>query len=193
MHRYATRGSRCGHHGYDQDTSRRRRLETGKRNSKTTPPRLIEKSALREMLGESGISNDTTILLYATTTTGLPPTLLAIERLRQQNVKLINGAERSGWEEKRPLTKEGRKGHPTIIAFPALTTHSAPSATTYSRCAGKKRGTRGWCARSTNSPARLSRLRHDRTAPARRHIPSAANIPWAQAATNMAHSNPRKR
>src|SRR5437016_268172 len=68
---------------------------------------LIEKSALEKLLSESGISNDTTILLYGDNNNWFAA--YAFWQLKingHKNVKLINGGRKKWLEEKRALTKE---------------------------------------------------------------------------------------
>src|ERR1700736_532689 len=71
---------------------------------------LIEKPALEKLLGESGISNDTTIILYGDNNNWFAA--YAFWQLKyngHEEVKLINGGRKKWLEEKRPLTKEPTK------------------------------------------------------------------------------------
>src|ERR1700694_3527585 len=68
---------------------------------------LIDKAALEKLLGESGISNDTTILLYGDNNNWFAASAFwQLKYYGHQNVKLINGGRKKWLEEKRPLTKE---------------------------------------------------------------------------------------
>src|SRR6202051_2274731 len=71
---------------------------------------LIEKAALEKLLGESGISNDTTILLYGDNNNWFAA--YAFWQLKyngHKDVRLINGGRKKWLEEKRPLTTEPTK------------------------------------------------------------------------------------
>src|SRR5260221_4033308 len=75
---------------------------------------LIEKSALEKLLGESGISNDTTILLYGDNNNWFAAyAFWQLKYYGHQNVKLIKGGGKRGLEEKHPRHKEAGKGTPT--------------------------------------------------------------------------------
>src|SRR6267142_4306537 len=71
---------------------------------------LIDKSTLEKLLGASGISNDTTILLYGDNNNWFAAyAFWQLKYYGHQNVKLINGGLKKWLEEKRPLTKEAAK------------------------------------------------------------------------------------
>src|SRR4030081_1717123 len=75
---------------------------------------LIEKSALEKLLRESGISNDTTILLYGDNNNWFAAyAFWQLKYYGHQNVKLINGGRKKWLEKKSPLNKEVRKITPT--------------------------------------------------------------------------------
>jgi thiosulfate/3-mercaptopyruvate sulfurtransferase len=75
---------------------------------------LIDKAALEKLLGQSGISNDTTILLYGDNNNWFAAyAFWQLKYYGHQNVKLINGGRKKWLEEKRPLTKDAPKVTPT--------------------------------------------------------------------------------
>src|SRR5205823_11917192 len=74
---------------------------------------LIERSALEKLLGESGISNDTNILLYGDNNNWFAAyAFWQLKLYGHQNVKLINGGCKKWLVEKRPLIKDATKVTP---------------------------------------------------------------------------------
>jgi thiosulfate/3-mercaptopyruvate sulfurtransferase len=145
---------------------------------------LIEKAALEKLLGESGISNDTTILLYGDNNNWFAA--YAFWQLKyhgHKDVRLINGGRKKWLEEKRPLTTEA----PNV----ARTTYHAGSLDESIRArrgeifdilelrkAGQLVDVRSvdeFTGRVIAPPGMSE------TAQRAGHIPGAANIPWAQA------------
>ena len=71
---------------------------------------LITKSALEELLGKSGISNDTTVLLYGDNNNWFASyALWQLKYYGHKDVRLINGGRKKWVQEKRPLTTEAAK------------------------------------------------------------------------------------
>jgi thiosulfate/3-mercaptopyruvate sulfurtransferase len=146
---------------------------------------LIDQSALESLLGQSGISNDTTILLYGDNNNWFAAyALWQLKYYGHKDVRLINGGRKKWVEEKRPLTTE-----PTKVA-----------ATKY-RAAGPDESIRArkedvFRFLDKKAPAQLVDVRSadeftgkviappgmSETAQRGGHIPGAANVPWAQAA-----------
>jgi thiosulfate/3-mercaptopyruvate sulfurtransferase len=146
---------------------------------------LIDQSALESLLGQSGISNDTTILLYGDNNNWFAAyALWQLKYYGHKDVRLINGGRKKWVEEKRPLTTD-----PTKVA-----------ATKY-RAAGPDESIRArkedvFRFLDKKAPAQLVDVRSvdeftgkviappgmSETAQRGGHIPGAANIPWAQAA-----------
>jgi thiosulfate/3-mercaptopyruvate sulfurtransferase len=146
---------------------------------------LINQKALESLLSRSGISNDTTILLYGDNNNWFAA--YAFWQLKyhgHNDVRLINGGRKKWVEEKRPLTTER-----TNVA-----------ATTY-RAASPDESIRArkedvFSALDKKTAAQLVDVRSgdeftgkiiappgmSETAQRAGHIPGAANIPWAQAA-----------
>src|SRR3984893_9739570 len=146
---------------------------------------LIDKAALEKLLGESGISNDTTILLYGDNNNWFAAyAFWQLKYYGHQNVKLINGGRKKWLEEKRPLTKELTKVASATYRVGTLNESvRAFRDDVLSIVQGKKRG-QLVDVRSVDeftgkiiAPPGMSE-----TAQRAGHIPNAANVPWAQAA-----------
>jgi thiosulfate/3-mercaptopyruvate sulfurtransferase len=146
---------------------------------------LIEKAALEKLLGESGISNDTTILLYGDNNNWFAA--YAFWQLKyngHKDVRLINGGRKKWLEQKRPVTTEAAKVPPATYRVSGVDESiRARRDEVFAVLDGKKRG-QLVDVRSVDeftgkilAPPGLSE-----TAQRAGHIPGAANIPWAQAA-----------
>jgi thiosulfate/3-mercaptopyruvate sulfurtransferase len=146
---------------------------------------LIDQAALEALLGQSGISNDTTILLYGDNNNWFAAyALWQLKYYGHKDVRLINGGRKKWIEEKRHLTTEATKV--------AATKYQAgrPDESIRARKEDVFRAVEG------KSPAQLVDVRSgdeftgkiiappgmSETAQRAGHIPGAANIPWAQAA-----------
>src|ERR1700685_3233001 len=71
---------------------------------------LITKQALELLLGQSGISNDTTVLLYGDNNNWFAAyALWQLKYYGHKDVRLINGGRKKWLEEKRPLTADAPK------------------------------------------------------------------------------------
>jgi len=146
---------------------------------------LIDKSALEKLLGESGISNDTAILLYGDNNNWFAAyAFWQLKYYGHQNVKLINGGRKKWLEEKRPLTKDASKVTPATYRVTGINESlRAFRDDVLSVVQGKKRG-QLVDVRSVDEFTGKIIAPPGMTETAQRagHIPSAANIPWAQAA-----------
>src|ERR1700684_1130766 len=79
---------------------------------------LIDKAALEDLLSRSGISNDTTVILYGDNNNWFAAyAFWQLEYYGHKNLKLMNGGRKKSLEEKRPLT--------TDAANPAKTSYHA--------------------------------------------------------------------
>jgi thiosulfate/3-mercaptopyruvate sulfurtransferase len=146
---------------------------------------LISKSALEQLLGRSGISNDTTILLYGDNNNWFAAyALWQLKYYGHKDARLINGGRKKWLEEKRPLTTEPPKITPTTYRA------SGPDESIRARkedvFAIVENRNRGHLVdvRSVDeftgkiiAPPGMSE-----TAQRAGHIPTAVNVPWAQAA-----------
>jgi thiosulfate/3-mercaptopyruvate sulfurtransferase len=146
---------------------------------------LIDKAALEKLLGESGISNDTTVLLYGDNNNWFAAyAFWQLKYYGHQNVKLINGGRKKWLEEKRPLTKELTKVASATYRVGALNESvRAFRDDVLSIVQNKKRG-QLVDVRSVDEFTGKIIAPPGMTETAQRagHIPNAANIPWAQAA-----------
>jgi thiosulfate/3-mercaptopyruvate sulfurtransferase len=146
---------------------------------------LIDRAALEKLLGDSGISNDTTILLYGDNNNWFAAyAFWQLKYYGHQNVKLINGGRKKWLEEKRPLTKDAAKVSPASYRV----TSTDESVRAYKEdvlpiAQGKKRG-QLVDVRSVDEFTGKIIAPPGMTETAQRagHIPNAANIPWVQAA-----------
>ena len=145
---------------------------------------LIDRPELEALLGKSGITNDTTILLYGDNNNWFAA--YAFWQLKYHghiDVRLINGGRKKWLEEKRPLTTEATNVTPTTYkASDADESIRARREEVREAVEGKLRA-QLVDVRSVDeftgkilAPPGLSE-----TAQRAGHIPGAANIPWAQA------------
>ena len=146
---------------------------------------LIDQKALEALLGASGISNDTTILLYGDNNNWFAAyALWQLKYYGHKDVRLINGGRKKWLEEKRPLTTEATK------VARAEYHASKPDESI------RARKEEIFAAVEKRRPAELVDVRSadeftgkiiappgmTETVQRAGHIPGAANIPWAQAA-----------
>ena len=145
---------------------------------------LIDKSTLEKLLGASGISNDTAILLYGDNNNWFAAyALWQLKYYGHKDVRLINGGRKKWLEEKRPLTKEAAKVTPATYRVSGTDESlRAYKEEVFSIVEGRKPG-QLVDVRSVDeftgkiiAPPGMSE-----TAQRAGHVPGAANIPWAQA------------
>ena len=145
---------------------------------------LIDKSTLEKLLGASGISNDTAILLYGDNNNWFAAyALWQLKYYGHKDVRLINGGRKKWLEEKRPLTKETVNVKPTTYRVSGTDESlRAYKEEVFSIVEGRKPG-QLVDVRSVDeftgkiiAPPGMSE-----TAQRAGHVPGAANIPWAQA------------
>ena len=146
---------------------------------------LIDKATLEKLLGQSGISNETTIILYGDNNNWFAAyAFWQLKYYGYKDARLMNGGRKKWVEEKRPLTTETPK------ITPAAYRASGPDESLRARkeevfALLAKSGTGHLVdVRSVDeftgkiiAPPGMSE-----TAQRAGHIPSAANIPWSQAA-----------
>ena len=146
---------------------------------------LIDQAALEKLLGESGISNDTTILLYGDNNNWFAAyAFWQLKYYGHKDVRLVNGGRKKWLAERRPLTSDLPKITPTVY-----------------RAAGRDEFIRArkeeiFAIVERQRPGQLVDVRSVdeftgkiiappgmiETAQRAGHIPGAANVPWAQAA-----------
>jgi thiosulfate/3-mercaptopyruvate sulfurtransferase len=146
---------------------------------------LITKQALEQLLSRSGISNDTTVLLYGDNNNWFAAyALWQLKYYGHRDVRLINGGRKKWLEEKRPLTTEAPKIAPaTYRATGPDESIRARKEDVFTIIENRKPG-HLVDVRSVDeftgkiiAPPGMSE-----TAQRAGHIPTAANVPWAQAA-----------
>jgi thiosulfate/3-mercaptopyruvate sulfurtransferase len=146
---------------------------------------LIDKAALEALLSKSGISNDTTILLYGDNNNWFAAyALWQLKYHGHKDVKLVNGGRKKWLEEKRPITTE--------VTKVTATTYRAGEADESIRArreevlaiVEKKKPGHLVDVRSVDefSGKIIAPPGMTETAQRAGHIPGAANVPWAQAA-----------
>jgi thiosulfate/3-mercaptopyruvate sulfurtransferase len=145
---------------------------------------LIEKAELEKLLGASGISNDTTILLYGDNNNWFAAyAFWQLKYYGHKDVRLVNGGRKKWLEEKRPLTTEAANVTPA--------TYHASNPDESIRAHKEE----VFAVLKASKPGQLVDVRSvdeftgkiiappgmSETAQRAGHIPTAANIPWAQA------------
>src|ERR1700722_4697341 len=146
---------------------------------------LIDKAALEKLLGESGVSNDTTILLYGDNNNWFAAyAFWQLKYYGHKDVRLINGGRKKWIEEKRALTTDAVKV--------AATKYTATGPDELIRA----RKEQIFAAIDKSKKAQLVDVRSvdeftgkviappgmSETAHHAGPIPGAANVPWVQAA-----------
>ncbi|HEY7826025.1 MAG TPA: sulfurtransferase [Candidatus Acidoferrales bacterium] len=146
---------------------------------------LIEAHALEELLGKSGISNDSTVLLYGDNNNWFAAyALWQLKYHGHKDVRLINGGRKKWLEEKRPLTTDAPKVAPAAYhASAADESIRARKDEVFAFVERKKKG-QLVDVRSVDEFTGKIIAPPGMTETAQRggHIPGAANIPWVQAA-----------
>src|SRR6202023_2190226 len=146
---------------------------------------LISKEALEALLSKSGISNDTTILLYGDNNNWFAA--YAFWQLKyhgHQDVKLINGGRKKWREEKRQTTTEPAKVPATTYRAGEPDNSIRAFRDEVLAIVQKKKAGHLVDVRSVDefSGKIIAPPGMTETAQRAGHIPGAANIPWAQAA-----------
>ena len=145
---------------------------------------LIQKSALEELLGRSGISNDTTILLYGDNNNWFAAyAFWQLKYYGHRDIRLIDGGRKKWIAEGRLLTTDAPRIAPTSY-------HASGADETIRAYRGQV-----FAALDKSGSAKLVDVRSvdeftgkilappgmSETAQRGGHIPGAANIPWSQA------------
>ncbi|MGA2899967.1 MAG: sulfurtransferase [Candidatus Acidiferrales bacterium] len=146
---------------------------------------LIDQGALEALLGQSGISNDTAILLYGDNNNWFAAyAFWQLKYYGHKDVRLINGGRKKWVEEKRPLTTEATKVAATKYRATGPDESIRARKEDVFGVLEKKKAAQLVDVRSGDeftgkiiAPPGMSE-----TAQRGGHIPGAANIPWAQAA-----------
>jgi thiosulfate/3-mercaptopyruvate sulfurtransferase len=145
---------------------------------------LITKQAFEHLLGQSGISNDTTIILYGDNNNWFAAyALWQLKYYGHKDVRLMNGGRKKWLEEKRPLTTDAARV--TLATYRA----TGPDESVRARKEDvfsviNKTGGQLVDVRSVDefTGKIIAPPGMNETAQRAGHIPTAANIPWSQAA-----------
>jgi thiosulfate/3-mercaptopyruvate sulfurtransferase len=144
---------------------------------------LASREALEQKLGESGVTSDTTILLYGDNNNWFAAyAYWALKYYGHDDVKLVNGG-RVKWEaEGRPYTTEEPRATPTHYRFPGEPREDLRAYRDEVRDAIGKVGlvdvrSPGEFSGALLAPENLPQEGAQRGG----HIPTAVNVPWATA------------
>jgi thiosulfate/3-mercaptopyruvate sulfurtransferase len=146
---------------------------------------LIDKPTLEKLLGQSGVLNDTTVILYGDNNNWFAAyALWQLKYYGHKDVRLMNGGRKKWLEEKRSLTTDAAK------VAPATYRASGPDESVRARkedvfaLVSKKASGHLVDVRSVDEFTGKIIAPPGMTETAQRagHIPTAANVPWAQAA-----------
>ena len=146
---------------------------------------IISKAALEELLGKSGISNDTTILLYGDNNNWFAAyALWQLKYYGHKDVRLVNGGRKKWVLEKRPLTTESVKVKPTTYRATGPDEALRARKDEIMEIIDKHKKGSLVDVRSVDEFTGKIIAPPGMTETAQRagHIPGAANVPWAQAA-----------
>ena len=146
---------------------------------------LIDKAALEKLLGASGVSNDTVVVLYGDNNNWFAAyAFWQLKLYGHKDVRLMNGGRKKWLEEKLPLTKDV----PSVSATPYRVSATDASVRAFKEdisaiLDGKKSG-KLVDVRSVDefTGKIIAPPGMNETAQRAGHIPKAANIPWVQAA-----------
>jgi len=146
---------------------------------------LIDKVTLEKLLGQSGASNDTTLVLYGDNNNWFAAyAFWQLKYYGHRDVRLMNGGRKKWLEEKRPVTTDGTKLPPTTYRATAPDESLRARKEHVFALIEKKGSGQLVDVRSVDEFTGKIIAPPGMTETAQRagHIPTAANIPWAQAA-----------
>ena len=146
---------------------------------------LVDKAGFERLLGQSGVTNDTTVILYGDNNNWFAAwAFWQLKYYGDGDARLLNGGRKKWLEEKRPITTEAPRITPaTYRAKDSDESIRARRDHVYAvidrRSAGKLVDVRSpdeFTGKIIAPPGMTE------TAQRGGHIPGAANIPWSQAA-----------
>jgi thiosulfate/3-mercaptopyruvate sulfurtransferase len=146
---------------------------------------LIDKAALERLLGQSGVSNDTTVILYGDNNNWFAAyALWQLKYYGHKDVRLMNGGRKKWAAENRPLTTEAPKLAPATYRATGPDESIRANREQVASVSGKKNAGQLVDVRSPDEFTGKIIAPPGMTETAQRagHIPGAANIPWSQAA-----------
>jgi len=144
---------------------------------------VISKAELEKLLGESGISNDTTVILYGDNNNWFAAwALWQIKMYGHEDVRIMNGGRKKWLAEGRVITKDVRTPEPTTYKAK----ERDESLRSYLMQVQQAMGANDYVMVDVRSADEftgkiLSPPGLPETCQRGGHIPGAANIPWAQA------------
>lgn len=146
---------------------------------------LVDKATLERLLGQSGVSNDTTVILYGDNNNWFAAyALWQLKYYGHKDVRLMNGGRKKWAAEKRPLTTDPAKV--TLATYRATGPDESIRAhkDEISSVVEQKKTGQLVDVRSPDEFTGRIIAPPGMTETAQRggHIPGAANIPWSQAA-----------
>ena len=145
---------------------------------------LIDKAALEKLLGASGISNDTAIILYGDNNNWFAAyAFWQLKLYGHKDVRLVNGGRKKWLEEKRPLPKDAPSISPTTYRVAATDASIRAFKEDVSAVVDDRKSGQLVDVRSVDEFTGKIIAPPGMTETAQRagHIPGAANIPWSQA------------
>ena len=146
---------------------------------------LIDEKALEQLMAHSGISNDTTILLYGDNNNWFAAyAFWQLKYYGHKDVRLVDGGRKKWLAEKRPLTAEVPKFAPTTYRAAGRDESLRARKEQILDIVEKRKPGQMVDVRSVDEftgkiiapPGMIE------TAQRAGHIPGAANVPWSQAA-----------
>jgi thiosulfate/3-mercaptopyruvate sulfurtransferase len=146
---------------------------------------LIDKTALERLLGQSGVSNDTTVILYGDNNNWFAAyALWQLKYYGHKDARLMNGGRKKWAEEKRPLPTEPAKAAPAAYRASGPDESIRARKEEISSLVDKRKTAKLVDVRSADEFTGKIIAPPGMTETAQRagHIPGAANIPWSQAA-----------
>lgn len=146
---------------------------------------LIDKGALERLLGQAGVSNDTTMILYGDNNNWFAAyALWQLKYYGHRDVRLMNGGRKKWLAEKRPLTTEPAKPKPATYHATGPDDSIRARKDEVSSVVERKKAGHLVDVRSPDEFTGRIIAPPGMTETAQRagHIPGAANVPWSQAA-----------
>ena len=146
---------------------------------------LIDKAALEKLLGASGVSNDTVVILYGDNNNWFAAyAFWQLKLYGHRDARLMNGGRKKWLEEKRPLTKDAPNVSPSTYRVSATDASVRAFKEDVSAILDGKKSGKLVDVRSVDefTGKIIAPPGMNETAQRAGHIPKAANIPWVQAA-----------
>jgi len=146
---------------------------------------LIDWPTLERLLGEAGVANDTTIILYGDNNNWFAAyAFWQLKYYGHRDVRLMNGGRKKWVEEKRPLTTDPTKVTPVVYLASGPDESIRARKEDIAAILDHRRAAQLVDVRSLDEFTGKIIAPPGMTETAQRagHIPGAANIPWAQAA-----------